>query len=670
MPTASHFHRPGHRLATALLLKSASLAYATAICADEQPDLFDEEVPVILSASRLIQPLSSSPASITVIDSEMIRLSGARTVVDVLRLVPGFQVGRLVNGNPIATYNGISERYNPRLQLIVDGRPTYVPLYGGIPWSELPVALSDIDRVEVTRAPNAATFGPNSFAAVVSIITRAPASRSGWSTNAEAGGNDFRSGTLSYHGGKDDLHYRVTLQGERDQGFRDLPDRERSELASIRTHWQINPENRLAVDIGGIQGGHTELDSVVEPNDLVGYTDTTNAYTQLVWEQSHSTDDTLKVQYYYNYFDIKDDNLTTFNLEDVTGEPAHAGLTIDAPINRDSRSTRHELEVQKTRRLNDDHRIVFGGALRQDSVKGHFLFNDLMTRYVSTQRLFAHSEYNIAPHWLLNSGLMLENHSIGKVSASPRISLSHRHAPGHTFRLGYSRGTRTPLLLEEDGNVQLQYPVSDGSVVTDLLVIDERDMTRETIDVIDFGYYYNNVERDLSVDLKLSWHDMQQLIGTRFRRNVEGDNFDGIARSYDNRFNYRFSSLEAQIDHRPTRRSLIRAAYAYTFDEDNTLQPRGLLPRNTLTLFGSVTVGNDISLSGEYYHTSNWIWDDVRDTSRLNRLDLRIEKGLKLGGLKAFVALQAELDLGGTTDYLERNRIDDLYFARLNVALP
>ncbi|MGQ7847289.1 TonB-dependent receptor plug domain-containing protein [Granulosicoccus sp. 3-233] len=627
-------------------------------------------MPIVLSASRLIQPLSRSPASITVIDAEMIRLSGARTIVDILRLVPGFQVGRLVNGNPIATYNGTSERYNPRLQLIVDGRPTYVPLYGGIPWSELPVALTDIDRVEVTRAPNAATFGPNSFAAVVSIITRAPAARSGWFANTEAGGNEFRTGTLTYHGARQNSHYRVTLQSERDEGFSNIPDRERSKLASIRSHWQINPVDRLAIDVGGVHGGHTELDTVVRENDLVGYTDTTNAYTQLVWERARAADDSLRLQYYYNYFDIRDDTTTTFDLPDVTGNPQHAGLTIDAPVNRDSRSTRHELEVQRTKRLQDNHRIVFGGALRQDSVKGRFLFNDLMTRYVATQRIFAHSEYNINPDWLFNSGVMVENNSLSDVSTSPRLSLTYRHAPGHHFRLGYSRGTRTPLLLEEEGEVTLEYVISNGDIVTDQFIVNNGNIKRETIDVIDIGYYHTNPERNLSIDAKLSYHDMKKLIGTQLLDETDGDTFDQTARSYRNRFNYSFSSLELQIDHKPTEHSQFRVAYAYTFDEDPTLGPRGLLPKNTLTLFGGVSLRNDISLSSEFYYTSHWIWDDVRDKSTLNRLDLRVEKRLRLANLKASFALQAELDLGGTVDYLERNKIEDLYFARLNIELP
>lgn len=658
---------PDSRPVVTVLCLSAWLQVADA---QEPLDLFDDDVPIVLSASRLIQPLSSAPASLTIIDSEMIRLSGARTIVDILRLVPGFQVGRLVNGNPIATYNGLSERYNPRLQLIVDGRPTYVPLYGGIPWSELPVALADIDRVEVTRAPNAATFGPNSFTAVVSITTRAPAARSGWFADTEAGGNDFRTATLTYHGAGKDTHYRVTLQGERDDGFRSIPDKERSKLASIRTHWQINPVDRLAIDIGGIQGGHSELTTVVQENDLVTYTDTNNAYTQLVWERARDVDDSLRVQYYYNYFDIKDNQTATFNLEDVTGDPQHLGLTVEAPVNRDSRSTRHELELQRTRRLSSDHRVVFGGALRQDSVKGHFLFNDDKTRYVATQRFFAHSEYNINPDWLFNSGLMVENNSLSDTSASPRLSLGYRHAPGQVFRVAYSRGTRTPLLLEEEGEVALEYIASNGATLTDLFIVNNGSIKRETTDVVDIAYYHNNPRRNLSFDAKLSYHNLDQLIGTQLLDETDGDTFDMQARSYRNRFNYSFSSLELQIDHKPAQNSRLRASYAYTFGEDSTLGPRGLLPRNTLTLFGSVGLGRTVSLSGEYYFTSNWIWDDVRDKSRLNRLDLRLEKRLRLANMKASVALQAELDLGGSTDYLQRNQIDNLYFAKFTLDLP
>ena len=242
---------------------------AQALLANHEFALNEEDIPIVLSASRLRQPISESPASITVIDRQMIEQSGARSIVDILLLVPGFQVGRRLKGNPVATYHGLAERYNPRLQLLVDGRPTFVPLFGGIPWGELPIALTDIERVEVTRAPNAATFGPNSFAAVVSITTRSPASDSGcWRSISEAGGNKYSSGTLTYFGSSGSFDYRFTMQAENDEGYKNIPDRERGRLASFRSFWQVNSTDRIGFDSGILRAGHIELSPLQMPELL------------------------------------------------------------------------------------------------------------------------------------------------------------------------------------------------------------------------------------------------------------------------------------------------------------------------------------------------------------------------------------------------------------------
>src|SRR5574337_1204109 len=56
----------------------------------EEP--FFDELPVVLSVSRLAQPIHDAPGSVTVIDAETIRTSGMRDLADLLRLVPGFLV--------------------------------------------------------------------------------------------------------------------------------------------------------------------------------------------------------------------------------------------------------------------------------------------------------------------------------------------------------------------------------------------------------------------------------------------------------------------------------------------------------------------------------------------------------------------------------------------------
>ena len=55
-----------------------------------EADYFAEQ-PVVLSASRLSQPVNRAPAAVTVITREMIEASGLRHLVDVLRLVYEFR---------------------------------------------------------------------------------------------------------------------------------------------------------------------------------------------------------------------------------------------------------------------------------------------------------------------------------------------------------------------------------------------------------------------------------------------------------------------------------------------------------------------------------------------------------------------------------------------------
>lgn len=144
---------------------------------------FLSELPVVLSATRLRQPISETPAAMTVIDREMIRDSGAWDVADLFRLVPGMYVAynvdkEIVPGH-VVSYHGLADPYAKRMQILVDGRSVYTPLFGGPIWSNIPLSLADIERVEVVRGPSAASFGANSFLGVINIVTRDPAETQG-----------------------------------------------------------------------------------------------------------------------------------------------------------------------------------------------------------------------------------------------------------------------------------------------------------------------------------------------------------------------------------------------------------------------------------------------------------------------------------------------------------
>ncbi len=71
---------------------------------------------------------------------------------ELFRLVPGFTVSYVtyVKGlQPIVTYHGLGREFFSRLQVLIDGRSMNNATLGGVDWSEFPLALDDIDRIEV-----------------------------------------------------------------------------------------------------------------------------------------------------------------------------------------------------------------------------------------------------------------------------------------------------------------------------------------------------------------------------------------------------------------------------------------------------------------------------------------------------------------------------------------
>lgn len=150
---------------------------------------FLTDMPIVLSVSRLSQRLDETPGAVTVLDRNMIRLSGARDVADLLRLVPGFQSTMSFERiAPQATYHGTYYSVSNRMQVLVDGRSVYSPfLVGGIGPGLQTVALADIERIEVLRGSNSAAYGARAFLGVINIITLDPNQTVGFNAGASQG---------------------------------------------------------------------------------------------------------------------------------------------------------------------------------------------------------------------------------------------------------------------------------------------------------------------------------------------------------------------------------------------------------------------------------------------------------------------------------------------------
>lgn len=134
----------------------------------------------IMSASKKVESLFDSPLSSSVITKEELRQSGATTIAEALRLVPGFIIREKTNGNydvHIRGYENIppndksSYSDNSITLVMIDNRIVYNYFQGGTFWETLPVGISDIEQIEVIRGPSSALYGPNAVSGVINILT-------------------------------------------------------------------------------------------------------------------------------------------------------------------------------------------------------------------------------------------------------------------------------------------------------------------------------------------------------------------------------------------------------------------------------------------------------------------------------------------------------------------
>lgn len=156
---------------------------------------FEELVNVkIVSASKKYENLFDASLSASVVTRDEIQRSGATSIMEALRLVPGLIVRQLTNGNYDIHIRGLDNVPPNSLKfssisttalVMIDNRPVYNYLQGGIFWETLPVDLNDIERIEVIRGPSSTLYGPNAVSGVVHIITRKNTEK-GFSIDADA----------------------------------------------------------------------------------------------------------------------------------------------------------------------------------------------------------------------------------------------------------------------------------------------------------------------------------------------------------------------------------------------------------------------------------------------------------------------------------------------------
>lgn len=597
-----------------------ALFYASSNLHAADVDTFLDDLSIVVTPTRLRQNLSDTPASVTTITAEQIRRLGIRSVPESLRLIPGMIVGMASGNDYRISYHGTNGLIPRRMQVLVDGVSFYRTNYSRVEWTNFPVAIEDVDRIEVTRSPSAATYGSNSFLAVVNIITKHSQDSVGFRTKITAGSLATRDGLISYGGNVDSTSYRITANQHADDGYDenykgvDRRDGSKVSLVDVRTDTILSNQSTLLFR-GGVYWG--DIQNEFAENAQITFPDIKeqNAYVRLSW--LHDLSDTHQISvkgsattvdyermwrtcYPAIYFSkelrdlyaanpayaravlakkipsggtAEDDALLAALNAKIQQLGANAFVKTCADANEDTKEHVFDFEVQDTYVFFDWLRAVSGAGAKRSMADSETFINGKLS--VNSSRFFVNAEAKPSDWSVINLGAMweAEERRTDGYAFSPRAAINFHVAQNHTVRFIYSEALRIPDFIELEGDwnyiARNLDPAYDGQTTSIWWTNAKgnKQLNPERIRSREISYFGRLPKQGMMWDVKIYSENLDQLISEKLQ------SFDYYP---TNNNSTQLTGLEFQVDWRPTQYLTMYSTYARINSDASTFYEESL----------------------------------------------------------------------------------------------
>lgn len=593
---------------------------------------FLNDMPLILSVSRLAQPLNEAPGAVTILDRNFIRMSGARDVTDLLRLVPGFQTTTSFETDaPMASYHGRNDDWANRIQVLVDGRSVYSAyLQGSAGLGLQTLAMDDIERIEILRGSNSATYGARAFLGVINIVSRDVRETEGVSAAVTAGDRGVNDVTARVGWGVPQAMYRISADTRGDAGLRGAFGENRIARANFSAHLLADGTNEFDVRFGGldIDAGRGDI------NDHEGNAARVRSmgarFLQFDWHRALADDQDISVIASHTENSFTDH----FPYLSYGAGPLYYGIDIDFS----GREFNDALTLQHTTRISSTLRAVWGAEVRRELVASRPSFDAREQVLSDYTRLFGNAEWRLTPNLIFNAGGMAEHSSIDGGSFSPRLMLNWHAAEGHTLRVGVSTAFRPPNAFEKYADVKY-YDVNGANPIT--TVQSSGQVTAEHIESRELGYNLSAPGWPLSGDLRVFNERVTDGIGVPFGVNpMDARNID----------NYTVQGAEYQIKWQPsvatqvffsqTMAEVSGMPPSTAWDDNHSYRVTHGVPQLAGSLVIMHTLDSGLELSAMYNHTNDVALMSTNGRLySMERTDLRVGKTFRMGRNKTELAL-------------------------------
>lgn len=462
----------------------------------------------ITSVSRRPESLLTAASAIDVITAEDIRRYGATNLPDTLRLATGLHVAQVTGSSWAISSRGFNTTTANKMQVLMDGRSLYTPLYAGTFWDVQHTFLPDIEQIEVIRGPGATLWGANAVNGVINIRSKHAKDTQGWMFQGGAGNVEQGFAGLRY-GGKigNNTFYRAYLttlnRDSLSQEFtgRDLGDDYSLTKGGFRLDSALTDADNLTFQ-GDLYTGRSGQSGLADDIDVCG------GNVMLRWTRQISADESVSIQTYYDHT-----HRMVPNVADETRET-------------------YDVELQHNFKLSRRQNIIWGLNLRAshdnigDQGPGAAFTPLSETLYLYSG--FLQDEIHLVPDKLTATlGSKFEHNSFSGFEYQPSLRIAFTPTENQTVWGSVSRAVRTPSRIDQDvliPNPDFARPVlyNNRNFESELTLAYElgyRARLRRTL-TTDVALFYNEHDNLRSQELKSLAPVMVQ-----FENGIEGESY-------------------------------------------------------------------------------------------------------------------------------------------------
>jgi iron complex outermembrane receptor protein len=443
-------------LATAFVTTLATTFAAGAANAapGDTPDLSLEELlkVEVTTASRKSQQINDTAAAVFVITRDDILRSGATSIHEVLRMAPGVNVARIAANRYAVSVRGFTSRFANKLQVLIDGRSVYSPVFSGVFWEAEGTILDDVERIEVIRGPGGSLWGDNAVNAVINIITRKTRDTKGGLLVVGTAAKERRFGAVRYGDNFENGVYRVWAQANTQEPSSRADgsaanDKARTARVGFRSDWTLADGNRMMVSGGGYDmssNDHWLIPSLasrtgIVPQDITESIHGGHLLARHEWALSGNAEAML--QAFVNDSTIK-----------VPGQIEEQRTTFDIDFQR--------------RDIGKLHDLVWGVGYRNSRDRINSAGTYMLTPDKATFALvsaFVQDEWTLVPDRLrLIGGLRIEHNNYTGSEPQPSARFIWTPSADQSVWGAASRAIRTPSRGERDGEADVAVIPSNG----------------------------------------------------------------------------------------------------------------------------------------------------------------------------------------------------------------